>query len=73
MTDNDAARPAWAVELITQVAILNEKLPTHIEWVERNIKDHETRLRRVETRMWLAVGGFGLIAAAQPFLVALIH
>lgn len=40
--------PGWAVELTRQVTILNERLPTHVEWTERNIKDHETRLRENE-------------------------
>ena len=40
--------PSWAVELTRQVTILNERLPTHVEWTERNIKDHENRLRTNE-------------------------
>ncbi len=40
--------PAWAVELTKQIAVLNEKIPSHIDWVERNVKDHETRLRELE-------------------------
>lgn len=48
MGDVDGMLPAWAVELTRQVAILNEKIPTHIDWVERNIKDHEKRLRDLE-------------------------
>lgn len=48
--------PAWAVELTKQVAILNEKIPTHIDWVERNMKDHENRIRNLEQYKWLLVG-----------------
>jgi hypothetical protein len=48
--------PAWAIELIKQVERLNEKIPTHIEWVERNMKDHETRLRNLEQFKWILVG-----------------
>jgi len=48
--------PAWAVELTKQVAILNEKIPTHVDWVERNIKDHELRIRQVEKFIWVAMG-----------------
>lgn len=61
--------PAWAVELTKQVAILNEKIPTHVDWVERNIKDHELRLRTLEQFKWimvglaLASGGVGAILA----------
>lgn len=55
--------PAWAIELIKQVERLNEKIPTHIEWVERNIKDHELRLRMLERRMWIVAGAAGVIGA----------
>lgn len=55
MSDKEAI-PAWAVELTKQVAILNEKIPTHVEWVERNIKDHELRLRTLEQFKWVMVG-----------------
>jgi hypothetical protein len=54
MTDNQI--PGWAVELTKQVAILNEKIPTHIDWVERNMKDHESRIRNLEQYKWLLVG-----------------
>ena len=55
--------PAWAIELIKQVERLNEKIPTHIDWVERNIKDHEMRLRMLERRMWIVAGGAAVIGA----------
>jgi chaperonin cofactor prefoldin len=57
--------PAWAIELIKQVERLNEKIPTHIDWVERNMKDHEMRIRNLERKIWIAagaaavIGGFG--------------
>jgi len=52
----DEQIPAWAIELIKQVERLNEKIPTHIEWVERNMNDHETRLRQLEQFKWVLVG-----------------
>jgi hypothetical protein len=36
------------LELTRQVTILNERLPNHIVWTERNVKDHESRLRDLE-------------------------
>ncbi len=36
------------IELTRQVTILNERLPNHISWTERNVKDHESRLRDLE-------------------------
>lgn len=53
---NNDEIPSWAIELIRQVERLNEKLPTHIEWVERNLFDHEKRLRMLERRMWVVAG-----------------
>lgn len=43
MTDEQI--PSWAVELTKQIAVLNEKIPSHIEWSTRNLLDHEKRLR----------------------------
>ena len=54
MTDDTI--PTWAIELIKQVERLNEKIPTHVEFVERNLKDHETRLRSLEQFKWVLVG-----------------
>lgn len=53
--------PNWAIELIKQVERLNEKIPTHVDWVERNIKDHELRLRNLERKIWIAVGAGAVI------------
>ena len=55
--------PAWAIDLIKQIERLNEKIPTHVEWVERNIKDHELRLRTLERRMWVIAGAATIIGA----------
>lgn len=43
--------PAWAVDLTKQVTILAERLPTHVDWTERNVKDHELRLRATEATL----------------------
>ncbi len=59
----DEQIPQWAIELIKQVERLNEKIPTHIDWVERNIKDHEMRIRNLERRMWIIAGASGVIGA----------
>jgi hypothetical protein len=59
----DEQIPTWAIELIKQVERLNEKLPTHIDWVERNMKDHEVRLRALERRMWIFSGASAVVGA----------
>lgn len=60
--------PTWAIELIKQVERLNEKLPTHVEWVERNLFDHEKRLRAIERKIWIVAGAAGVIGAIVSFL-----
>ena len=64
--------PAWAIELIKQVERLNEKLPNHVEWVERNMKDHELRLRQLEQFKWVLVGLALASGAAGASLVKML-
>lgn len=61
--------PVWAVELTRQVTILNERLPNHIDWTERNIKDHEHRIRDLEKARWQTAW---ITAAASAALTALV-
>lgn len=56
------------LELTRQVTILNERLPNHITWTERNVLDHEKRIRALEQRVWLYTG----IALASGSLGAII-
>ena len=44
------------LELTRQVTILNERLPNHITWTERNVSDHEKRIRLLEQKVWLYTG-----------------
>ena len=52
--------PVWAQELIREVTILNERLPNHITWTERNVLDHEKRIRVLEQFRWMIVGVVGI-------------
>ena len=61
--------PVWAVELTRQVTILNERLPNHIDWTERNIKDHETRIRDLEKARWQTAW---ITAASSAALTAIV-
>ena len=56
MSSNDENMPGWAVELIRQVERLNEKIPNHVTWTERNVLDHEKRLRSLEQFRWTLIG-----------------
>lgn len=44
------------LELTRQVTILNERLPNHITWTERNVLDHEKRIRNLESFRYVLVG-----------------
>lgn len=44
------------LELTRQVTILNERLPNHITWTERNVLDHEKRLRNLESFRYVLMG-----------------
>lgn len=55
-------------DLTKTVNQLVGNLPDHVKATEDKLADHERRVRSLETRMWLAVGAFGLIAAASPYL-----
>lgn len=48
--------PVWAQEIIRTVTILNERLPNHITWTERNVLDHEKRIRTLEQFRWMILG-----------------
>ena len=61
--------PVWAVELTRQVTILNERLPNHIDWTERNITDHETRIRDLEKARWQTAW---ITAASSAALTAFV-
>lgn len=68
----DEQIPTWAIELIKQVERLNEKIPTHIDWVERNLKDHELRIRQLERRMWIIAGASAVIGAVVSWAASAI-
>lgn len=57
---SDEQVPVWAQELIREVTILNERLPNHITWTERNVLDHEKRIRILEQFRWMIVGMVGI-------------
>lgn len=65
--------PAWAIDLIKQIERLNEKIPTHVDWVERNIKDHEMRLRAIERKIWVVAGAAGVISGAATILWTVLN
>ena len=52
---------------------LLEKIANALPDSEAKIDDHEIRLRRLEQRMWQAIGVFGFLAAIISPLVAVMN
>jgi uncharacterized protein YeeX (DUF496 family) len=51
---------------------LLEKIANALPDSEQKIDDHEIRIRRLEQRMWQAIGVFGFLAAVISPLVAIL-
>ena len=51
---------------------LLEKIANSLPDSEEKIEDHEIRLRRLEQRMWQAIGGFGILAAVLGPVMAMV-
>lgn len=51
---------------------LLEKIANALPDSENKIEDHEIRIRRLEQRMWQAIGVFGFLAAIISPLVAIL-
>ena len=51
---------------------LLEKIANALPDSEQKIDDHEVRIRRLEQRMWQAIGVFGFLAAVISPMVAIL-
>lgn len=51
---------------------LLEKIANALPDSEDKIEDHELRIRKLEMRMWQAIGGFGFLAAIVSPLIAVM-
>lgn len=51
---------------------LLEKIANSLPDSEQKIDDHEIRIRRLEQRMWQAIGVFGFLAAIISPLVSVL-
>jgi len=67
------------IKMQETLGLLAERLPAHVEKtdaaivrVEMTQGDHEKRLRAIETRLWIAVGGLTLLFVGADLLRPLI-
>ena len=51
---------------------LLEKIANSLPDAEDKIEDHELRIRKLEMRMWQAIGGFGFLAAVMSPIIAVM-
>ena len=51
---------------------LLEKIAKSLPDSELKIEDHELRIRKLEMRMWQAIGAFGFLAAVVSPLIAVL-
>jgi hypothetical protein len=58
------------MQLKTEVAILNDKIPSEIEKTDREIADHEIRIRKLEKHMWLVAGASATLASALSTMLS---
>jgi hypothetical protein len=69
---SDQEVPVWAQELIREVTILNERLPNHIDYTQRNISDHESRIRTLEAFRWLLLGVASVSGLVGSFITKMM-
>lgn len=51
---------------------LLEKIANALPDSDTKLADHEVRIRKLEMRMWQAIGGFGFLAAIISPLIAVM-
>ena len=55
-----------------QLPTVAQKLEIHERETAEILKDHEDRLRQIESKMWKIFGAIALVAGAAPFLARLM-
>ena len=63
-------RDIW-VEVQRQGKLL-DKIANSLPDSDAKIEDHEVRIRKLDMRMWQAIGGFGFLAAIVSPLIAVM-
>lgn len=74
MTDDTGVRVSMRdiyAEVQRQGSLL-DKIANSLPDSEDKIEDHERRIRKLEMRMWQAIGAFGFLAAIVSPLIAVM-
>lgn len=78
MSDENMETPGVKVSMrdiyaeVQRQGRLLEKIANALPDSEERIEDHELRIRKLEMRMWQAIGGFGFLAAVISPLIAVM-
>lgn len=78
MSDDNMETPGVKVSMrdiyaeVQRQGRLLEKIANALPDSEDKIEDHEVRIRKLEMRMWQAIGGFGFLAAVISPLIAVM-
>lgn len=78
MSDDNMESPGVKVSMrdiyaeVQRQGRLLEKIANALPDSEDKIEDHELRIRKLEMRMWQAIGGFGFLAAVISPLIAVM-
>jgi hypothetical protein len=59
-------------KLSDQLPTVAQKLEIHERDTAEILKDHENRLRQIESKMWKLFGAIAIIAGLAPFLARLL-
>jgi len=60
----DESVPTWALQLLVDVAVIKEGLTP----LNKNMTDHETRIRALERRAWALAGAAALAGAGLSWI-----
>jgi hypothetical protein len=76
---SDELTPKWGVEILVAIERLSARIEANDErhtasatWAERNILDHEKRMRSLEQFKWKIMGGAAVIGFLTSFVGSII-
>lgn len=75
----DELTPKWGVEILVAIERLSARIEANDErhtasstWAERNILDHEKRMRSLEQFKWKIMGGAAVVGFLTSFIGSII-
>lgn len=63
ITDHDIL-----ITLVEQVKALRDDIKDIKDTTKARVEDHETRIRGIESKIWIMVGGLTILSFATPYI-----